>query len=224
MEFTLLLAALTGVGAAWVVARRSPGLFDTILGAAIVGLGVGRLAAMVSNGTNPLTHLSDILFVRGGVHTGFAAMAALAFVLWKGRPSPSSLADSVSTPALVGLAGWHGGCLWRDGCIGTATDLPWAMSLPGSEIGRHPVELYAALGFVAAALFVAWLLRRDSPPWLAAGIAIGLASGIRLATQPLRASITGGPVGWYVAGLVVGAALVSAAYWSRSRAPAASPG
>ncbi len=41
-----------------------------------------------------------------------------------------------------------------------------------------------------------------------AGAALALAAGIRLATEPLRASLTGGPVWWYWAGVAAGVLVV----------------
>jgi hypothetical protein len=102
---------------------------------------------------------------------------------------------------LLALAGWHAGCLWRGACLGTVSDLPWAWSQTGSSVTRHPVEIYAALALALGAYLVSRLGWR---PWVRAGAALALASGIRLATEPLRPSITGGPIGWYVAGLVLG--------------------
>ena len=208
MEFTLLWAALTGVGLLWVGTRIWPdGLpdrpFDGLIGAAAGGLLLGRFAAMILQGTNPILHPGDILLVRGGVHTGTATLAAITAYLWSVKGQMRYL-DASAAPALLGLAGWHAGCLWRGACLGTAADLPWAWSIPGSSVTRHPTELYAAIGLGIAALIVARLPHRM---WLRGGVALASASAVRLATEPLRLTLTGGPVAWYVAGLVFGAAI-----------------
>lgn len=205
MELTLLANALTAAAGVWLANR----LFrptvdrptDLLIGAAAVGLLVGRLAAMVGAGVNPILRPGDILVVRGGVSTGFAALGALAVLAWNQRHDMPRSLDQLAPAALVGLGGWHGGCLWRDTCLGTATELPWAITAAGSEVGRHPVELYAALLLLVAAI-VAW--RLPHRPWLRAGIGLGLAGAIRLATDPLRLSIVGGPTGWYLGAIVVG--------------------
>lgn len=205
MEFTLLWAALTAVAFAWAGTRiwseRLPDhATDRMIGAATGGLVVGRLTAMVLQGTNPLAHPLDILIVRGGVHTGAATIGAILTYLWTGRWRLDHL-DATAPAALLGLAGWHAGCLWRGACHGTESSLPWAWSGPGSTVARHPVEIYAALGLIAAA----WLVSRL--PWrllMRAGTALALAGLIRLATEPMRPSITGGPVGWYIAAIIVG--------------------
>lgn len=211
MELTLLAAALTGAGAVWVTNRLLRERIeverptDLLLGAAGVGLLIGRLAAMIASGTNPLLRPADVIVVRGGVSTTVASLTAIGAVGWAARRDvPRSVAQLVPA-ALAGLAGWHGGCSFRDSCLGTATSLPWAISAPGSAVGRHPVEIYAAIGFAVAAVIAVRLTGRG---WIGAGWGLAAAGGIRLATEPLRLSITGGPVWTYAAGLVVGVLLM----------------
>ncbi len=207
MEFTLLWAALTAVAAIWIAARiwkdRLPEhVTDRVVGAAAVGMVVGRLVAMVLQGINPITNPRDILLVRGGVHTGAATLGAIAGFIWSGKGNLKDL-DLVAPVALIGLAGWQAGCLWRGACLGTASNLPWAWAEAGSSITRHPTELYAALGMLAAA----WLVLRlpQQKLFLRAGAALALAALVRLLTEPMRLSLTGGPWAWYLAGIVVGA-------------------
>lgn len=205
MEFTLLWAALTAVGFGWIGLRiwreRLPEhATDRLITATLLGLVAGRLTAMIIQGINPVTSPGDIIIVRGGVDTGVAASVFIASLLWGTRRTPSAI-DAMAPAILLAMAGWHAGCIWRDACLGSATDLPWAWSQAGSAVTRHPVELYAALGLALGAYVVSRLGWR---PWLRAGAGLALASGIRLATEPLRPSITGGPVWWYVAGMVVG--------------------
>ena len=214
MEFTLLWAALTAFAFAWAGTRIWPERLldrptDRLIAAASVGLLVGRLTAMVLQGTNPFSHLGDIIIVRGGVHTGAASIGAITTYLWAAKWCPTAL-DAIAPAALVGLAGWHVGCLWRSACLGTASDLPWAWALQGSSVTRHPVELYAAVGFFAAA----WLTSRLGWRTLTrSGAGIALAGAIRLLTEPMRPSLTGGPMSWYVGAIVAGLAAV----WLGSR-------
>lgn len=215
MEFSLLGAAFIGMGSIYLVlyweARRGNAadctrdLWDVALSAAVVGLFVGRLAAMVSNGVNPLTHPADILIVRGGVATGPATVGALATIAWLGRSELWHVADGLSAAALAGLGGWHAGCLVRGTCLGTPSDLPWAVAQPGSTITRHPVEIYAALLLIAGAIAIAVLRSRTwLSPGVTAGTALIVAAAVRLATEPLRPSIGSGPVVWYVVGILAG--------------------
>lgn len=211
MEFTLLWAALTGVAFAWLgtrIWRRNlpERATDLVLGGAAVGLLLGRLTAMIIQGINPVTSPADIIIVRGGVHTGAASLAATVFVAWSARRNLSHL-DALAPAILLGLAGWHAGCLWRDACLGIESDLPWALTAASGQVTRHPVELYAAVALTLAA----WLVSRL--PWrllLRAGSALALAGLIRLITEPMRLTVIGGPVGWYVAAVIVGALVVLA--------------
>lgn len=221
MEFSLLWAALTAVAFGWVGLRiwseRLPEhASDRLIAATLTGLVAGRLTAMLVQGINPLANPADFIIVRGGVDTGVAATVFLVTLLWGTRRTALAL-DAMAPAVLLALAGWHAGCLWRGACLGTASDLPWAWAQAGSAVTRHPVEIYAALGLALGAYLVS---RLGWSPWLRAGVALAAASAIRLLTEPLRPSITGGPIGWYVAGLILG---MLAATWGRRLKPADHP-
>lgn len=205
MEFTLLWAALTGATALWIGTKiwdeGSPDdAFDRLVAATLVGLIVGRLAAMLVQGVNPITHPLEFIVVRGGVSTPAAAIGSVGWLAWRSRHEIAKL-DALAPAALFGLAGWHAGCLWRSACLGTASSLPWAWSSETSDITRHPVELYAGLFLVVAAFAVARLGRRVL---LRTGVALALAGLARLATEPMRPSLTGGPVEWYGLSIALG--------------------
>lgn len=214
MEFTLLAAALTGVGATWAVLRLAghPSRFDLLLGAAAVGLLAGRLASMIAAGVNPIANPLDILVVRGGVDTVTAAAVAIAYVGWAVRADRNVL-DAIAPAAVAGMAGWHAGCLWRGACLGAAGEVPWGWALPGSDIVRHPVEIYAAALMAFGALV---LMRLPGGTGRRAVLALGVVAGARLVTQPLRPSLGGGLVWWYAIG-VIAAIIVSAVLKLRLR-------
>jgi prolipoprotein diacylglyceryltransferase len=214
MEFTLLWAAVTAAVLGWLGTRIWPeGLpdrpADRLLGAGAIGLLMGRITAMIAQGTNPLLHPGDILVVRGGVHSSGATIGALVAYMWSVRGELRCL-DAITPAALLALAGWHGGCLWRGACLGTTSDLPWAFAEPGSVVSRHPVELYVALALTLAAWAVARLSFR---PLLRSGLGLAAAGMVRLLTEPLRLSLTGGPTGWHIAAITVGLVAALAAPW-----------
>lgn len=218
MEFTLLWAALTAVGLGWLGLRiwdeRLPEhASDRLITATLLALVAGRLAAMLAQGINPIVNPGDFIIVRGGVDTGAASVVFIVTLVWGTRRSPGAL-DAMAPSVLLALAGWHAGCLWRGACLGAVSDLPWAWAQGGSAVTRHPVEIYTAIGMALGAYLVSRLGWR---PWLRAGTALLLASGIRLLTEPLRPSISGGPVGWYVAGIALGALIL--AFGSRLGSP-----
>ncbi|MEX2419092.1 MAG: prolipoprotein diacylglyceryl transferase family protein [Acidimicrobiia bacterium] len=214
MEFGLLAAALLAFGSAWGVLRltaateqRRPA-FDRMISAAVVGLFVGRIAAMALAGTNPITRPLDVLIVRGGVDTGFAATAALTWLAFAGRGDLWRNLDAVAPASLAGLAGWHLGCLFSGTCLGTTTSLPWGLTAAGGVVARHSTEIYAALAFVAAAALVSAARRRVTAPGVLATSALAAAAFIRLATEPLRLGIGTGPEWWYASGVAVGLGIV----------------
>jgi hypothetical protein len=155
---------------------------------------------MLAQGTNPLLHPADILLVRGGVNTPAAASAALIVYLWSVKGHIKFM-DASAPAAVLGLAGWHAGCIWTGACLGAASDAPWTWSLPDSSVNRHPVEIYAAVGLILAA----WLVSKLPFTTLArTGIGLALASTVRLLTEPLRMTIESHMAAWYLAGVIVG--------------------
>lgn len=206
MEFTLLWAALTAFVAAYLTIRiTKPPVpdrpLDRLVGAALVGIAVGRIGALLTQGTNPITSPGELLVVRGGVDTVWASLAGITVLTWSLRRSPAAL-DVIAPASLAALAGWHGGCLWRSACLGTMSDFPWAWSLPGSDITRHPVEIYAAVLLAVGAWFVS---RIRYPVGTAAATAVVVAGFARLATEPLRPRL--GPGLWWFYASAVAAGL-----------------
>lgn len=207
MELTLLWAALTAVASTWIGLRLWPERLpdhplDRLLAAGAAGLVLGRIIAMLYQGVNPVTHPGEFIIVRGGVSTVGAAAGFILFAIWNTRVQRGAL-DALAPATVLGVAGWHAGCIWRDACLGSPADLPWAWSLDGSAVTRHPVEIYAAIGLIAGAFVVSRL------PWrlmLKAGAGLTVVAAIRLITEPLRPSIAGGPVAWYLVGMAVGLA------------------
>lgn len=195
MEFSLLIAAAIAVAAACGTARlqRRPDC-DLIVTAVVAGIATGRLWAMVASGTNPVTHPVDILIVRGGVDTFAATAGALAAAAWSARADLLARLDALAAPALMGLAGWHVSCLARTTCLGTSTGLPWGWPADSGGVDRHPVELYAAMFFVLAAVgaVVVWRRFDRRRSGVLAALALAAAAAIRALTEPMRPVIGGG--------------------------------
>ena len=184
-------------------------LWDIAITSAVLGIFGGRLAAMFMDGVNPFTTPGDIVIVRAGVATGPAALIALVGLVVIARRDLVIVVDGLSAAALGGLAGWHAGCLARDACLGTSSDLPWAYALDGSPVTRHPVEIYAAVLLFFSAAAIAWAKAYRRPIALVpAGTALLLAGAIRLVTEPMRPALSGGPAAWYWAAVIAGGGLI----------------
>lgn len=231
MEFTLLGASAVAVAMMYAVLWYEGGrtnaadctrdVWDALIAAAVAGLVVGRLAAMVAAGANPISHPGDILIVRGGVDTVAATITGIAVFALVVRRDLWWMADAAAPAAVAAAAGWHLGCLVRNACLGTASDLPWAVAQKGSTITRHPVEIYAALLLVVGVmLLIAWKHRRPHAGTIAA-VGLAWAAAVRLATEPMRVGL-GTDLTWaYAAGTILALAVV---YWRRrSRAAAGRP-
>lgn len=228
MEFTLLWAALTGTGALygslWVMGRRDTSLcvrdlWEIALAAAVVGLAVGRIVAMIRQGVSPIENPGDVLLVRAGVDTAAASLGALATAAWLARRDLAEQLDGLAPAALLGVAGWHGGCAFRSACLGTPSSLPWAWAQSGGGVTRHPVELYAALLLVAAGVVLFRLRLRYPPPLVISGLALAAAGSARWVTEPLRPTLFAGPVWWYGAAVGVGGLLALRGWWTGPRRP-----
>ena len=228
MEFSLLGAAAIAVAAFWAMLRFEAkrgnaagcavSLWDAGLTAAIGGLAIGRLVAMVQAGVSPLTEPGQILLVRSGVSTPAAAIGTLAIFAFLARSDLVAAADGIAPAALAGLAGWHAGCIVTGGCLGVETDLPWAWALDGSTLTRHPVELYAAILLTVAAIGLAlWKAYGRPPLGAVTGLALAAAAGARLVTEPLRISLGGGPVWFYVVGVAIGLVVTIVSFEHRRR-------
>lgn len=223
MELGLLAQAVVGVaalyGVLWFEARRgnaaecTKDLWDIALAAGIVGLLVGRLAAMLIAGTSPVARPADIIIVRGGVDTVWASIGAMVTLAVLARGEILLVADGLAAAVMAGLAGWHAGCVITDTCLGTPSDLPWALSLPGSSVTRHPVEIYAAVLYALAAVGLMWWRRRFPATGSLAFTALAAAGAVRLITEPLRPVIGAGLELWYAGAVVVGVAGLAVVQW-----------
>ena len=217
MEFTLLgaaaIAGASAYGMLWWEAKRgnavrcAGNLWETAMVSVVVGIFIGRIVTMLIDGVNPIAHPMDVMLVRSGVSTVGASLGTAVVFLWQSRKEPTAMADGISAAALAGLAGWSAGCLVRGTCLGTASDLPWAIAQEGSTVTRHPVAIYAALLLAIAAIALAWWKAYRRPAaGMPASLAIVAAATVRLATEPMQPSLSGGPAWFYSAALVVGLA------------------
>lgn len=109
---------------------------------------------------------------QGGMsfHGGLIGVV-LVLILWsrRNRVPLLALGDVVVVPVAIGLALGRFGNFLNQELYGTVTTLPWAMSFPGAEGLRHPVQLYSMAKDLMIAALCYWHLISAQPRRAAAG-------------------------------------------------------
>lgn len=155
--------------------------------AALVGQ---RIALVAANWTALRLHPAWALgfaMIHHPLLTGAGAVAGLAVVAWyiRRQKLPAlATADVLAAPLALGLAFEQGGALLAGSGFGTdaSARLPWAVTYTSAFAGRwsgtplgvplHPVQAYAALGFLAVAILLTVWLRMPRQPGDLAGICL----------------------------------------------------
>lgn len=132
------------------------------------------------------------LVMYGGVIPAVLAAFA-AFRRWDIDPWQGL--DAGAPGLALGMACTRIGCFLSGCCVGTASDAPWAVTMPGDVVARHPAQLYAALAGVAICGALAWLDRTPRPPgalfrlflllWLPIGFALDQVRDYDVAAYPI---------------------------------------
>lgn len=161
-------------------------------GPVIVGLLVGRVAAVLQDDPATLRRPFDLLFIRGGVEfwPGVAAAAAMVWVAARREPSNTLERLAELAPfALWGYAAFEATCLVRDGCFGPPS--PVGLRPGGHGAPQIPVGVLVA-ACVAGVGVAVWLWRRRLGP--AGGLAVALIglAGARTAAGFLLPKVTTG--------------------------------
>lgn len=128
----LVMVAIVAALDRWLRRRVSPAEPILALASApmLVGLAVGRLAAVVQDDPATLRRPFDLLLIRGGVEF-WPGVAAAAAVVWvaarREKLSALGLLAELAPFALWAYAAYEASCLLREGCFG-----------PSSPIGLQP--------------------------------------------------------------------------------------
>lgn len=188
IDFGLLVSMVIGFGAPSLVALRWPltghddsvSFFDLALVPALLGLAVGRLAALALDDPTSLGSLSDMVIIRSGVEfwPGVATATAAVMVGARRADTPSvALVANLAPLAMVGYAGYEAGCVFRDGCFGPRTAV--GLSPPGVDATMLPIGWFVAAAVVAGAVGVRRLARAGVSPGLVVGTAVVIVAGVR---------------------------------------------
>lgn len=185
-------------------------LLDSSIGPALLGLLVGRVAAMLLEDPRSLARPADILVLRGGVElwpaVSIGVVAGFAATRRDGRNGWAALADSAPT-ALVGYASYEAGCLARSGCFGPVSKI--GLIPPGLTSAMVPVGLLMAIAIVALAAAVRRHTLHDDFGGVA--LAIGGLALVRSVASIWLPKIGNGPTRQHVESVLVIVVATSAA-------------
>ncbi len=114
----------------WLAVAAGGGITDTAMGAALIGLAAGRMAAVALDDPGALTQLSDLLIIRSGVEFWPGVLVGVAWLVARARREHVGSWDRLAALVPAGLVAWgvyEATCLVRGGCPG-----------PVSGVGLHP--------------------------------------------------------------------------------------
>jgi phosphatidylglycerol:prolipoprotein diacylglycerol transferase len=107
------------------------------------------------------------LNMRGLVYYGglFLAIPACILLVRRLKLPAGAVADAVglALPLALGIA--RVGCFLNGCCGGKPSDLPWAVTFPGSSTSVHPVQLYEMILDLAAFAFLLLVRKRLRRDW-----------------------------------------------------------
>lgn len=176
----VLLALFLAERSARVLGLNAINVWNLCVAAVFAALVGSRLLLIVLNWTDLRLHPSWMLglaMIHHPLLAGFGSLAAALAVLLYGRSQRLPLgatADALAAPVALGLAFEQLGALLAGSGYGTETAVRWAVTYTdplaarwsGSPLGvpLHPVQAYAALGFLAISIFsLLWLPYRRQP-------------------------------------------------------------
>ncbi len=176
IDVGLLVSMVLAFGVPLVYLRRrpvpgtdpSPSFVDAVLGAAVVGLVVGRLVALALDDPASIVRFPDVMIVRSGVEFWPGLVAAIAVIAVGARRSavsPWRRLGAVLVPSMIGYGMYEATCVVRGGCYGPASEIGLRPS--GASGPMVPVGLLMGLAVIAAALAVHRWIDRGAP-WPAA--------------------------------------------------------
>jgi phosphatidylglycerol---prolipoprotein diacylglyceryl transferase len=177
-----LLALLAAQGTARAAGVNRAHVWNLCVVSLCAALAAERLLLVAANWSALRRHpawMLGLAMVHHPLLAGAGALAALGSAGWYARHYRLPLratADALAAPLAAGLALEQLGALFAGSGFGTAAGphLPWAVTYRSPqaalwsgtplEVALHPVQAYAALGYVAlAAVLFAWLPQRRRP-------------------------------------------------------------
>jgi len=156
------------------------GVVDSTMGAAVIGLLVGRLSAVAFDDPGSLTSISNLLVIRSGVEFWPGAFAAVGWLAYRARREHASAPARLAALAPAGLVAWacyEATCLVRGGCPGPAVS--FGLRPDGLNSRVFPVGIAVAAAGILAALVVYRLHRKGASPATVALTTLVVVASIR---------------------------------------------
>ena len=158
----------------------------------MIGIAIGRLAAVVQDDPATLRRPFDLLLLRGGMEfwPGVAAAVAAVWLATRRGPSrPQERLAELAPFALWAYAAYEAACLLRDGCFGPSSRL----GLRPGGIGEPQLPVGVLVGVSAAALGVAvWRWSTTLRPLGVITLSVAGLAAIRAAAGFLLPKVTAG--------------------------------
>jgi 4-amino-4-deoxy-L-arabinose transferase-like glycosyltransferase len=203
---------------AWPSTVLGSGLFDVGVVPLLVGVGVGRVAAMVLDGAGSVTRLSDVLIIRSGVEFWPGVVAGGLWLAVSARRDGVAAIDRLAAVAPAAVLCWavfEATCPARDGCPGPVSSV--GLRPDGLTHRVFPIGLAVAAAGAAASLMLELARRQRRPSAEIVAGAISIVALIRSIASVWLPRIGGALTRQHRASLIVLAAGTCGWLWLRMR-------
>jgi len=164
----------------------------------IIGILGAKALYLLVDWRNIISTVKDVVgCIRGGLVWYGGVVAVLLFAYFyarKYRKSYGQVADTVASPAMIGLGIGRWGCLMAGCCYGKPTSLPWAIIYPDAPIHHqmagipvHPSPIYESIADLLIALISYQVFRRSKRRGISMLVVIMLYATARFLLEFLRA-------------------------------------
>ena len=164
----------------WPPSAVATGLIDVSSGQLLIGIAVGRLAAVAIDDPGSLSSLGDLLIIRSGVEFWPGLAAGLTWIALRAHHddvAPLQRLAAITAPALVAWAAYEATCLLRDGCPGPLSSL--GLHPAGLVERMLPIGLMVAVAAVGAAAGIRRWHRHGMPSLQVVALALAALATIR---------------------------------------------
>lgn len=193
----------------------------------LIGIFCARLLYVALNWSDYISNPLNALNLRSGGLSLFGALiggiASLAVICKLHRIDFWAVADALSQGYMLAYAFGRAGCFFNGCCIGSPTNLPWAMRFLNNDgtltQPSHPVPLYEVLGALLTFVLLRWLQGRSGFTGQETIVALYLHLSVRFVNEFFRMGVSAkvAALGLTQAQLacIAGLALIIFLHWQR---------